>query len=126
MHYPRGRYDAPISMDSANFDWTPVRGHKGVAEKLFGVWTERRTQASLFRLDAGASFEVEGHGVYLMLSGAGECAGKPLKQYTTVYVERGERATIKAREVSVLLHYGLPDLSGLAAGQASGALQAAE
>ena len=127
MHYPKGRYDAPSSMDAANFDWAPVRGQRGVSEKLFGVWTERRTQASLFRMDADASFEAEGHGIYLVLSGAGECAGQPLKQYSTVYVERGERASIKASAATVLLHYGLPDLSGLAAaGHTTGTMQAAE
>jgi hypothetical protein len=127
MRYPKGRYDAPISMDAANFDWVPVRGASGVSEKLFGVWTERRTQAGLFRLEPGASFEAAGHGVYLVLSGAGACAGKPLKQYTTVYVEAGERATLKASDPMVLLHYGLPDLSGVeVAADKLGAMQAAE
>jgi hypothetical protein len=127
MRYPKGRYAAPVSLDSANFDWVPVKGASGVSEKLLGVWTERRTQAGLFRLDRGTRFEATGHGVYLVLSGAGACAGQPLKQYTTVYVEAGERATIEAGEATVLLHYGLPDLSGIEAmGHTSGAMQAAE
>ncbi len=127
MHYPKGRYDAPIAMDSANFEWVPVRGAKGVSEKLFGVWTERRTQASLFKLAPGARFEAAGHGVYLVLSGAGTCAGKPLKPYTTVYVEAGERATLEASETTTLLHYRLPDFTGIeTAIPTSGAMQAAE
>jgi hypothetical protein len=105
----------------------PVKGTKGASEKLFGVWTERRTQASLFKLEKGARFEAVGHGVYLVLSGAGACVGNPLKQYTTVYVEANERATIAASEEILLLHYGLPDLSDIeAAGQTSGTLEAAE
>jgi hypothetical protein len=53
--------------------------------------------------------------------------GHPLKQYTTVYVEANERATIEASEETLLLHYGLPDLSDLeATGHTSGTLQAAE
>jgi len=127
MQYPKGRYDAPIAMDSANFDWVPVRHAKGVSEKLFGVWTERRTQAGLIRLEAGGDFEVCGRGVYLMLKGAGTCAGQPLKQYSTVFLEQGERATLEASETSKFLHYGLPDLSGLGAAEhTSGAMQAAE
>jgi len=83
--------------------------------------------AGLFKLAKGARFEAVGHGVYLVLSGAGACAGNPLKQYTTVYVEVNERATIEASEETLLLHYGLPDLSDIeAAGQTSGTLQAAE
>ena len=62
-----------------------------------------------------------------MMSGTGACAGNPLKQYTTVYVEANERATIEASEETLLLHYGLPDLSDIeATGQTSGTLQAAE
>ena len=127
MQYPKGRYDAPITMDSANFDWVPVRDAKGVSEKLFGVWTERCTQASLIRLHAGADYEVFGRGVYLVLKGAGACAGQPLKQHSTVFLEDGERATLHASETTEFLHYGLPDLSGLGvADHTSGAMQAAE
>jgi len=70
---------------------------------------------------------VGGRGVYLVLAGAGECAGKPLKQYTTVYLEHGERTTLRASAATEFLHYGLPDLSDLqAAVHTSGAMQAAE
>jgi hypothetical protein len=128
MVYPKGRYDAPIMMDSTSYQWAPVKGTKGVFEKLFGVWTERRTEAGLLKLDPGASHEVSGRGVYLVLSGAGACEGKPLKQYSTVYLDHDERAILRARETTELLHYGLPDLSDVAtAGDTSGvAMQAAE
>ena len=128
MVYPKGRYDAPIIADANNFAWAPVRGVKGVSEKLFGVWTERRTEAGLLKLEAGASHTIEGHGIWLVLSGAGECEGKPLQQYTTVYLLDGERATLRASETTVFLHYGLPDLSGIAAVEFNSgtAMQAAE
>jgi hypothetical protein len=127
MIYPKGRYDAPIYADATNYVWAPVRGAPGVCEKLFGVWTERRTEAGLLRLAAGASYEVRGRGVYCVLSGAGECEGKPLKQYTTVFVEHDERTVLHARETTEFLHYGLPDLSDMqAASLTSGAMQAAE
>jgi hypothetical protein len=115
-------------MDAANYEWAPVKGAKGVSEKLFGVWTERRTEAGLIRLEAGASYDVSGRGIYLVLSGGGECEGKPLKQYSAVYVDAGQHATLRARETMEFLHYGLPDLSDMAAaGHTSGvAMQAAE
>jgi hypothetical protein len=129
MVYPKGRYDAPIMMDGANYQWASVKGAPGVSEKLFGVWTERRTEARLVTLEAGTSYTVGGQSIYLVLRGAGECAGQPLKQYTAVHIEAGEQATLRAAgEPLELLHYGLPDLSGIAAGEhTSGvALQAAE
>ena len=113
MTYPKGRYSAPIFMNGANYDW--VRIADGVSEKLFGMWTERRTEARLLKLDARARHDVHGRGVYLVLSGSGECEGKVLKQYTTLFLDYAERATMHASETMELLHYGLPDLSDLAA-----------
>ena len=79
------------------------------------------------KLEKGARFEALGHGVYLVMSGAGACAGDPLKQYSTVYVLADERAIIEASDDTLLLHYGLPDLSDIeATGHTSGTLQAAE
>ena len=93
-----------------------------------GVWTERRTEAGLLRLHAGARHEVRGRGVYLVLKGAGACEGKPLQQYTTVFLETGERTVLEARETTEFLHYGLPDLSDMTSvSHTSGvAMQAAE
>jgi len=127
MVYPKGRYDAPIFMDSANYEWVPVKGATGVLEKLFGVWTERRIEAGMLRLAPGASHEVAGRGVYLVLSGAGACDGKALQKFTTVDLDLDERATLQASETTELLHYGLPDLSAVTASvRTSGTMQAAE
>jgi len=128
MVYPKGRYDAPIFADSKNYDWAPVKGAKGVSEKLFGVWTERRTEAGMLRLESGASHRVGGRGVYLVLSGSGSCQGTPLQQYTTVHLDHDEAATLRAAEAMELLHYGLPDLSdmGVSLHTSGAAMQAAE
>jgi hypothetical protein len=126
MIYPKGRYDAPIMMDTGNYQWAPIRGALGAAEKLLGVFTERRTQARLVQLEAGANYEVEGRGVYLVLSGAGTADGQPLRKFTTVFLDTGERAALRASETTELLHYGLPDLSDLEVGIAGAAVQAAE
>jgi hypothetical protein len=130
MVYPKGRYDAPVFADSANFQWAPIKGAPGASEKLFGVFTERRTQARLVKLAAGAGYEVEGRGVYLVLSGSGQAEDKPLRKFTTVFLDTDERARLQATETIELLHYGLPDLSDLAAGRTgtgpAGTMEAAE
>jgi hypothetical protein len=126
MAYPKGRYDAPIMMDSANYEWAPIRGAPGACEKLFGVFTERRTEARLVKLAPGAAYEARGRGVYLVLSGAGQAEGKPLQTFTTVFLDTDERTTLRASETTELLHYGLPDLSDLAIGYSGTAVQAAE
>jgi hypothetical protein len=126
MVYPKGRYDAPVFADAANYRWAPIKGASGASEKLFGVFTERRTQARLLRLAAGGSCEVEGRGVYLVLSGAGQTEGKPLRKFTTVFLDTDERASLQASETMELLHYGLPDLSDMMTAGAGAAAQAAE
>ena len=129
MVYPKGRYDAPIYADSKNYGWAPVKGAKGVSEKLFGVWTERRTEAGLLRLDAGASHTVEGRGVYLVMSGAGECEGTAAAEvHDRLSGDRRDRRRCAPARAMELLHYGLPDLSDMdAAVHTSGvAMQAAE
>src|SRR5262249_47060531 len=115
MVYPKPRYPQPVFMDPANYDWVPVEGAPGVAEKLLGVFTERRSEAGLFKLDAGASYIARGKGVYVVTRGTGSVGGVPLRPLTTLYLEPGETATITAREETELLHFGLPNLAGLRA-----------
>jgi hypothetical protein len=113
MVYPKPRYPQPIFMDPANYEWVPVEGQRGVSEKLLGVFTERRSEASLFKLEAGASFSARGKGVYVVTRGGGTVGDQPLRALTTVYLEPGETVTFSAREATELLHFGLPNLAGV-------------
>ncbi|HEY2230785.1 MAG TPA: hypothetical protein VGI22_24210 [Xanthobacteraceae bacterium] len=126
MIYPKGRYDAPIMMDAASYQWAPIKSAPGASEKLFGVFTERRTEARLVKLASGASYQVAGRGVYLVLSGGGEADGQPLKKFTTVFLEMDEHTPLRASETTELLHYGLPDLADMEMGYTGAAVQAAE
>ncbi len=116
MVYPKPRYSRPFMMDPANYQWVPVAGAPGVQEKMLGVFTERRTSARFVRLDPGARFDAEGRGIYFAIKGQGTVEGQPLRRLTTIYVNRGEHASFVARDGVEMLHLGLPDLSGLAAG----------
>jgi len=111
MVYPEPRYDAPVFMDPTSFDW--VRVADGVEEKLLGVFTERRTEGGLLRLATGANHKLRGRGVWVVLRGAGAAGSDQLKQFTALHLEKGEELTIAASAPMELLHYGLPDLSGL-------------
>jgi hypothetical protein len=113
MVYPKPRYPQPIFMDPANYEWVPVEGQRGVSEKLLGVFTERRSEASLFKLEAGASFTARGKGVYVVTRGGGTVGDQPLRALTTVYLEPDESVTFSAREQTELLHFGLPNLAGV-------------
>jgi hypothetical protein len=126
MDYPKPRYSRPFMMDPSHYEWTEVDGAPGVAEKLLGVFTERRSTARMLRLDPGAVYDGEGRSIFFVIEGQGTVAGEPLLPLTTVYLVRREHARFTARETTRLLHLGLPDLSGLAAGRTSVTAAAAE
>ncbi len=69
---------------------------------------------------------MDGRSIFLVLAGAGELDGQPLRRRTTVFLDLGEHATLRATEGLELLQYELPDLSDMAAGWGGGAMQAAE
>jgi len=123
MVFPRPRYGHPIFMDPAVYDWVPVDGASGVAEKRAGTFTERRTRIGILRLDPGAAHRVDGRAIYFVVSGAGTVDGQPFRPLTTVFAEWGETATFSATDRAEILHLGLPDLRALA-GAASDALTA--
>jgi hypothetical protein len=91
----------------------PSADQPGVYEKLLGVFTERRSEAGVLRLDAGATLTGTGRGIYLAYRGGGKVDGRPLRPLTTVFLERGERVAFKAEQDVEMIHFGLPDLRGL-------------
>jgi hypothetical protein len=126
MAYPKPRYSRPFMMDPANYEWVALADQPGVAEKFLGVFTERRTSARFLRLDPGARFEGEGRSLYFVIEGAGAVGGERLQPATTVYLAKGERVTFTAQAETQMLHFGMPDLSGLAAARDQMTAAAAE
>ena len=115
MVYPKPRYSRPFMMDPAHYEWVPLADAPGVAEKMLGVFTERRTVARFVKLDPGTTFEAQGRSIYFVTKGKGAVEDQRLERLTTIYVNRGERARIAAQDTVEMLHLGLPDLSGIAA-----------
>jgi hypothetical protein len=111
--FPKPRYSKPIMMDPKNFAWVPVAGAPGAYEKLLGVFTERRSQAGLIKLDAGAAYTARGRGVYLVVRGAGRIGEAPARPLTTLFVDWNETADITASAETELMHFGLPNLAGV-------------
>jgi hypothetical protein len=114
MQYPAPRYPGPIMMDSADFAWVPSAEESGVSEKLLGVFTERRAQATFVKLEAGATHRVAGRGVIVAYKGQGRVDGQPLRPFTTVFLDHDEEASFSAETETELVCLGMPDLRGLA------------
>jgi hypothetical protein len=102
-------------MDSSHYDWVASAANPGVHEKLLGVFTERRAQARMLKLDPGTSLRAEGRSIYFVYRGAGRLGHEPLRRFTAAYLDHAESALISASEVTELLHLGMPDLRGIAA-----------
>jgi len=125
MDYPKPRYRDPIVLDPANYEWLPVDGMPGVAEKPLGSFTERQCGASIIKLDRGATYRAGERSVYLVLSGSGIAHDAPYRQYTAFHVDDGEEADIVARDETQIVRLKLPDLSGMQA-QRPAQVEAAE
>ncbi|MDB5568830.1 MAG: hypothetical protein JWN93_13 [Hyphomicrobiales bacterium] len=110
MVYPPPRYQTPILMRTDSFDWTPAA--EGVGEKLFGVFTERRAQASMLKLEDEARHEIAGRGLWIVLDGAGSVGPDPLRACTAIFLDRDERTQVAASGTLLLLHFGLPEIPG--------------
>jgi hypothetical protein len=126
MQYPEPRYSRPFLMDPTHYQWLPVAGTPGAAEKLLGVFTECRTTARLLKLDEGANITLTGRAVYLVLSGAGSASTHSLRPFTTLFLEAGETLAVTAGETCEIMHFGLPDLSHLSRQDNSAMAVAAE
>ncbi len=119
LQFPKPRYAQPIMMDHAHYDWVASQEHPGVYEKLLGVFTERRAEAAMVKLPPGATLTGTGRAVYFAWSGAGRVDNEPLRAFTTVFLDRGEKASFAADKETEILRFGLPDLRGMSMPQPS-------
>jgi hypothetical protein len=113
LAYPPPRYDSPILMTPASFDWVADRDDARVGRKPLGVFTERRTRIEMLRLAADASVTLSEAGARLLvfaLSGSGQSAGEDWAEHSAWQVEAGETALIAARTASEFLVIALPML----------------
>lgn len=88
--YPEPRYNDIVTMNPANFDWIEDRQNPGVAHKLLGTFTERRTTISFMRLDPGATVNVGGcvgPDLLFVSKGAIECGGTACPLHSAIGFE---------------------------------------
>jgi hypothetical protein len=114
MTYPKARYSRPFMMDPEHYAWVPLEQATGVSEKSLGTFTERRSSVSFLKFAPGSRHYAFGRNVFVVLAGTGRAGGEPLRQLTTLYLDRGERIDLEANEAMKLLRLGLPNLADLA------------
>ena len=111
MVYPDAPYADPVMINTANFRWLPVDGLWGVEEKAYGKFTDCAFRSASYKLEAGATFTVNGRGIYFVLSGSGRLEGGTYRKYTGLLLETGEMAEFRADDASEILLLGLPEIA---------------
>ncbi len=111
VEYPAPQYISPVLIDTNAFPWMPVEGAPGLYEKALGTFTSCRYGVARYKLEPGAELAAAGRGVYVVLSGSGTVEGEAARQYTTLYLEDGERGRFTADLEMDVLVLGLPSLS---------------
>lgn len=106
--YPRERYERPVFMQAANFEWLPDRAQPGVASKQLGVFSERPTKIALHRVQTRATLGLEPDSFYFVLDGAGACGSDSYSKHTTIRTTPGESARLTANEPSEFLQLRVP------------------
>ena len=124
MDYPKARYPMPLMMDEANFAWVPSREETGVSEKSLGVFTERRADAAIVRVAAGATHALRPRSIYFCKSGRGTMGEEPIRYCTTIHAAEDDSAAVTAQDELIFLRMGLPDLAGLESLPAQNAIAA--
>ena len=109
MDYPTPRYSRPFLMDPSAYEWVPT-AERGVSEKFYGSFTERRTSLRALRLEAGSATTLQGRTVAIVQSGTGRLAETAYRLFTVAYLDWDESLEIVATEASEMLLMGLPDL----------------
>jgi len=120
--YPKPRYDEPVHMTPENFAWLPLAGQPGLAMKSLGIFSERRCEVAMLRVDAGAGGVLAKRAtisVGFVLAGAGEANGRALRKHSAFTIERGEDCRLASRDGIELLLVALPLLPDDAARRAS-------
>lgn len=110
LAYPRPRYEEPIRIKPAGFEWVPT-AQQGVSEKLLGAFSERGCTLSMLKLDAGARGRIAPHGacqVAFVVGGEGEANGNALRKYTAFSLEANEACEIASPGGMELLLVALP------------------
>ncbi len=106
--YPKARYERPVLMNCAHYDWLPLAGASGVSVKVLGIFSERQTKLELVQVDAGVNLELEPNSLYFAIAGVGTVNAMRYSPRTTIRTEPQDVVRLSAGERSQFVHLRLP------------------
>ena len=111
LTYPKPRYEEPINIKPANFDWVSDIAQQGLAKKLLAVFSERGATISMLKLEAGVSGGIDPRSctqIGFVVRGEGDANGQPLRKYTALSLQPQEACKVTATDAVEMLVVGLP------------------
>lgn len=114
IEYPEGRYEDPVLIRAAAFDWKAHATHEGVMVKPLGVFSERELRLSFARLSANAVLPLESAAAMTLIhviGGEGRCALGPLRAGSTLRLEQHETLDIHGKDALEMLLIAVPVVS---------------
>ena len=109
--YPKPRYDEPILMRPDAFVWQEQPGQRGIEAKLLGVFTERRLEVAMMRIEGGNRALLgprDGVQTVYTITGTGTVDGAALGPQTAFEVKAGTAAQVVAMTDVDMIVVGLP------------------
>jgi hypothetical protein len=113
LTYPKPRYDEPICIKPATFEWL-TNGRGGVATKPLGVFSERGSSISMLKVEARASGTLDADSrirIGFVIRGEGQANGQDIRKYTALSLKSDEACQIAAIDSIEMLVVGLPILA---------------
>jgi hypothetical protein len=115
LTYPKPRYEEPIRMKPAGFDWVPT-AQAGVSHKLLGMFSERGCSIAMLKLETGVKARLAPHGasqIGFVVQGEADADGQALHKYTAFSLERSEGCELDSAAGLELLLISLPVIGNI-------------
>lgn len=106
-------------MNANAFNWQPVEGQSGVAEKVLGNFDEFGTGIRFVKLAPGATFRSKGRRLYYALAGAGAAGGTSWKKGDVIATGIDEAHEIRATDAAEFYVILMPQFKAAALAKAA-------
>lgn len=113
IQYIKPRYKEPILIDPDAFEWVPIQGADGAAQRVLGVFNERGTAARQYQVARDGQLSLTADNrlrLFIVLSGAVVIDGAEGGPETAFELGYGESTTVLGAgdEPAILLNLDLP------------------
>ena len=115
LKFPPPRYGEPVVMKPAHFAWRDS-GVRGVKQRDLGRFSDRGTEVTIFRADAGKRRVLPGEDhlrVVFVMKGRGTCRSEDYKRHSALEFPPGEAIAVTPATLTDLLIMTIPSVAAM-------------